>query len=65
MVDHSCFGLHSMVVGSSRIVGMIIFSIVEDLSFVGDLIREFVKMLLVVIGLCLPRRQRKIVLVLV
>lgn len=61
---HSCFGLHSMIVGSNIIVGSRIFNIVEGLGFVVGLNREFVKMLLVRIGLYQLHRPRRIILVL-
>lgn len=63
MVGHSCFGLHSVIVGSNMIVGSRIFSIVKDLSFVGGLIREFVRMLLVVRVLCQPHRLKRTILI--
>lgn len=62
--SHSCFGLHNVIVGNSIIVGSKIFSIVRDLSFVVDLNRGFVRMLLVGIGPCRLRRRRRIVLIL-
>lgn len=52
-----------MVIGSNIIVGSRIFSIVKDLGFVVGLNHEFVKMLLVKIGLCQLRRLRRIILV--
>lgn len=61
---HSCFGLHSVIVGNNIIVGSRIFSIVKGLGFVVGLNHEFVKMLLIKIGLCQLHRLRRIVLVL-
>lgn len=48
-------------VGKSMIVGSMIFSIVEDLGYVGGLSRGFGWRLLVLLGLCQPRRLRMLV----
>ena len=55
---HSSFCWDRRAVGASMIVGMMIFSIVGGLDCGGGQSRGFVWKLLILLGLCLLRRQR-------
>lgn len=60
-VKNSLFGLDKSAVGISRAVGSKIFNIVGGLGSVSDLLRGFVMLPPVGLGLCLLRRQRMLV----
>lgn len=55
---HRNFWGDRRAVGRSMVIGRRIFSIVGGLSCVGGRNHEFVWMLLVLLGLCPPRRRR-------
>lgn len=58
---HKCFCLESMAVGSSIIVGRMIFNIVVCLSCGGSLIRGFGWRLLILRGPLQLHRQRMLI----
>lgn len=58
VLAHNSFCWDRRAVGASMIVGIMIFSIVGGLGYGGGRSREFVWRLLVLLGLCPPRRRR-------